>query len=127
MFRSKRTAHFLLNMAGLLIFSWTAGCGSDAPHPASSEASSAAPSGPRVITIKQLKFQPDVVTVSPGETVTWKNEDFVPHTATSDPKAFDSGTIAVGDSWSFKAPSQPGDYFYSCTLHPNMKAKLTVH
>ena len=107
----------------LLLILWTAGCRSDSHSPAS-VAIAPVSAGPRVVVIKQLKFQPNVVTVSAGETVTWKNEDIVPHTATSD--AFDSRSIAVGESWSWKAPARPGDYFYICTLHPNMKAKLTV-
>ena len=123
MSRLKTSADWLLDTLGLLVILWTAGCGSDSHSPAS-VATAPVSAGPRVVVIKQLKFQPNVVTVSAGETVTWKNEDIVPHTATSD--AFDSRSIAVGESWSWKAPSRPGDYFYTCTLHPNMKAKLTV-
>ena len=125
MSRLKTSAHWLLGTVGLLLISRTAGCGSDSHSPASL-ATAPISSGPQVVIIKQLQFQPDVITVSAGETVTWKNEDIVPHTATSDPKAFDSRSIAVGESWSWKAPARPGDYLYICTLHPNMKAKLTV-
>lgn len=78
------------------------------------------------VVIRELKFQPAVLTVSVGDTVKWKNDDIVPHTATStESKEFDSGNLAVGSSWKYVARKK-GTYFYICTLHPNMKAKLVV-
>ncbi len=78
------------------------------------------------VLISQFKYQPDTITVNVGETVEWKNADIVPHTATAaDGKAFDSGSIAKGASWSFRAAKR-GTYDYLCTLHPNMKARLVV-
>ena len=77
------------------------------------------------IAISGFKFVPDTLTVKTGETVEWKNEDTVVHTATADDKTFDSGTIAPGKSWTFVA-SKPGTYAYICTNHPNMKATLIV-
>lgn len=77
------------------------------------------------VEIKQLKFLPDVLVVHPGDKVQWKNLDIVPHTVTVD-KVFDSGSIAVDGTWTLEAPSKKGDYIYTCTFHPNMKAKLVV-
>ncbi len=77
------------------------------------------------VEIKQLKFLPDVLTVHAGDRVQWKNSDIVPHTVTAE-KAFDSGSIAVGATWTLEAPSKTGEYIYTCTFHPNMKAKLVV-
>jgi plastocyanin len=48
----------------------------------------------------------------------------VPHTATAKGK-FDSGTIAPGKSYS-RRMDQPGEFDYICTVHPNMRAKVTV-
>ena len=80
----------------------------------------------QTIVIRGLKFQPAVLSVSVGDTVEWKNEDIVPHNAVStETKEFDSGTLAVGDSWKYQA-AKKGTFFYDCTLHPNMKAKLVV-
>ena len=62
----------------------------------------------RVVTveIRELKFQPAVVTVHESETVEWKNEDSVPHTATenADAKkpAFDSGYLQNGATWRYE-------------------------
>ena len=77
------------------------------------------------IAISGFKFLPDTLTVKTGETVEWKNEDAVVHTATAEDKTFDSGNIAPGKSWTFVA-SKPGTYNYICTNHPNMKATLIV-
>jgi plastocyanin len=98
----------------------------------SSQAGSTASAAPAAgaanytIEIKQLKYLPNVVTVHPGDTVQWKNSDIVPHTATTVDKGFDSGSIAVGGTWTLTVPAKTGDYFYKCTFHPNMKAKLIV-
>ena len=77
------------------------------------------------VGIKQLKFTHDVLTIHPGEKVQWKNSDIVPHTVTAE-KVFNSGSIAVGGTWTLQAPSKRGEYIYTCTFHPNMKAKLIV-
>jgi plastocyanin len=77
-----------------------------------------------VVTIEGMKFQPATLSVKPGDTVTWRNKDVVPHTATAAGK-FDSGNIAAGQSWSWKAAAK-GEFGYVCTYHPGMKATLTV-
>ena len=77
------------------------------------------------VDIKQLKFLPEVLVVHPGDKVQWNNLDIVPHTVTAD-KAFDSGSIAVTGTWTLEAPSKKGGYVYTCSFHPNMKAKLVV-
>ena len=88
----------------------------------------AVPKGPQThtIEIRELKFQPSMLTVKVGDTVKWKNDDIVPHTATSTKsKKFDSGILSVGSSWEYVAKKR-GTYFYDCTLHPNMKGTLVV-
>ena len=76
------------------------------------------------VLIKDFAFVPDHVTVSAGDTVVWKNEDIVPHTATAG-HGFDSKTLNTGQSWSFVARKK-GKYPYTCTYHPTMHAELTV-
>ena len=79
------------------------------------------------VVIRGFKFDPETVTVNQGDTVEWKNEDIVPHTATEDvvKPAFDSGTIQVGAMWRYVARNK-GTYNYTCTFHPNMEGKLIV-
>jgi plastocyanin len=86
------------------------------------------PTGPQTHTviIREIKFQPAVLTLKVGDTVEWRNDDIVPHTATStEPKKFDSGILPVGSSWKYVFTKR-GTYFYYCTLHPNMKAQIIV-
>ena len=86
---------------------------------------------PKVVTvlIRQFKFDPATVTVHEGDTVEWKNNDIVPHTATADEgaqvPAFDSGIIHEGAGWRFVTQKR-GTYNYICRLHPNMKGQLIV-
>ena len=83
----------------------------------------------KVVTIEihNFAFQPATVSVHPGDTVEWKNEDNVPHTATGNaPKpGFDSGLIQSGAAWRYEA-RQKGTYNYICTVHPYMKGTLIV-
>ena len=75
------------------------------------------------VVMEAVAFQPGVLTVHVGDAVVWRNQDPFPHTATS--TAFDSGPIAAGASWSYRAQKR-GEHAYVCTLHPNMKAVLRV-
>jgi len=81
------------------------------------------------IEIREFKFEPASVTVHTGDTVEWKNDDIVTHTATADgggqKPIFDSGNIPTGTAWRHVA-QQKGTYSYTCTLHPNMHGKLIV-
>ena len=76
------------------------------------------------VKIENLKFAPASLTVQRGDTVTWRNNDVVPHTATAAGK-FDSGSIAPGKSVS-KKMEQAGEFDYVCSFHPGMKARLIV-
>jgi plastocyanin len=77
-----------------------------------------------------MKFTPETLEVQQGDVVVWTNKDFFPHTvtadgATADGKAFDSGNIDSQKQWHYVAKTR-GEYTYSCTLHPTMKATLVV-
>jgi plastocyanin len=111
----------------LLLLAACSGAGHAPAAGAGNAASSSAPAaspGAHVVTINNFKFQPADLTVKAGDTVEWKNEDIVPHSAT-DKGVFDSGGIAKGGSWQWVA-TKPGTYYYICTLHPNMKGRLVV-
>src|SRR4029079_9253290 len=72
-----------------------------------------------------MRFQPETLTVAPGDSVVWVNKDLVPHTVTSEAGGFDSQIIQAEKSWRFTARKK-GDFAYICTLHPTMKAILQV-
>lgn len=105
--------------AGAVLFLATALCG--AGHGASAK------DKPKVhtVVIEAMRFAPEVIEVSVGDTVIWKNQDAFPHTVTADNRSFDSGEIATERSWKFKAVKK-GVHPYICTLHPTMKGRLVV-
>ncbi len=75
--------------------------------------------------MKGMRFQPAELTVHPGETVEFKNEDIFAHTVTADDGSFDSGLIQPGSSWKMTV-QKAGTIAYHCTPHPNMKAMLVT-
>jgi plastocyanin len=77
-------------------------------------------------------YEPPEVTVSPGATVVWDNQDNALHTATSGESPtpdgkFDSGIVGANQqSKPVTMPTQPGEYRYFCTLHPFLVGTVTV-
>ena len=86
----------------------------------------AAPDAPR-IKIDNFKFSPKELTVSVGTSVTWVNNDDVPHTATGkgEPPAFDSKALDTDQTYSFKF-TKPGTYKYYCKVHTHMTGTVIV-
>jgi plastocyanin len=86
-----------------------------------------APAAADTIVISNFAFSPATLTVAPGATVTVKNQDSTTHTVTaSGNKVFDTGGVNAGATATFKAPTTPGSYPYTCTIHPFMKGTLKV-
>ena len=77
------------------------------------------------VIIEEMRFQPEHLTVTRGDTIRWVNKDVVPHTATSEAGRFDSQTIETAKSWKFTARTK-GRFAYICSFHPTMKAMLNV-
>jgi len=80
---------------------------------------------PKTVAIDGTTYQPSTLTVKVGDVVTWQNKDPFPHSVTSKDAGFDSQSIAAGKSWNYKATKR-GEFNYTCTLHPTMKATLRV-
>lgn len=82
-------------------------------------------SGPKkvTVTIEQMKYNPENVTVHAGDTVFFINKDIVAHDVTEENKAWASPTLEVGDSWQMVA-DKSADYY--CSIHMVMKGKITV-
>lgn len=78
------------------------------------------------IVVRNFAFTPSSLTVSPGATVTVRNDDTATHTVTSTSGAFNTGDIAPGTSKTFVAPKTPGSYPYICEIHQFMHATLVV-
>ena len=75
--------------------------------------------------IDNFTFEPENLTVKVGTTVTWTNEDDIPHTVVATNRAFRSKALDTDDKFSFTFTT-PGSYEYFCSLHPHMKATVTV-
>lgn len=81
-----------------------------------------APSGDNPVRIADFAYSPAVIVVHINDTVTWRNNDGVVHTVTSDSNstiAFDSGNMGPGSTYAFTF-TQAGDFWYLCTPHPSM-------
>ncbi len=70
-------------------------------------------------------FEPATITISVGDTVTWRNTDDVPHTSTSEDELWDSGTLGAGEEFSFTF-EEAGTYAYFCEFHPGMEGTVVV-
>jgi plastocyanin len=79
----------------------------------------------RAVAIAGFAFSPATLTVNAGDRVTWTNSDSVAHTATASSGAFDTGSIAPGESASVRF-TQAGTYQYVCTPHPTMTGTIRV-
>jgi amicyanin len=88
-------------------------------------AARSAPATNPEVDIDQFTFLPQRITVKAGTTVTWINEDDVPHTVASSSKVFKSKALDTADKFSFTFTT-PGTYDYFCSLHPHMTGAVVV-
>lgn len=77
------------------------------------------------VTMQNIAYQPANMQVRVGTTVTWTNQDSVPHSVTFKNGMKDSGLFTLGQSFSYTFTT-PGTYQYYCTVHPSMIATITV-
>lgn len=91
----------------LLVAVIAAGCGG-------SGESSTPVATTEVTMAKSYRFDPKVIEIEAGQTVTWTNEDNFTHTVQIDGQ--DDREVGKGDSVSIEF-DEPGTYHYVCTLH----------
>ena len=84
-----------------------------------------APAADTKVQIDQYAFLPQRITVKPGTTVTWSNDDDESHTVASSAKLFKSKALDTGDKFAFTFTT-PGTYAYFCSLHPHMTGAVVV-
>ncbi len=78
------------------------------------------------VDIRDFAFSPNPIEIAAGDTVTWTNQDPVPHTATGEDRGvLQSGTISPGSSFSQVFPDA-GEFGYFCEFHPNMTGTIVV-
>ena len=86
----------------------------------------AAQSGAEVaVEVVDFAFEPAMVMIEPGTTVTWTNAGDRPHTVTADDGSFDSGRLDPGEQFSVTF-DEPGTFTYFCGFHPEMQGTVMV-
>ncbi|MBO0853993.1 MAG: cupredoxin domain-containing protein [Nocardia sp.] len=127
--------------AGLLL---ATGCASNTTGSTHSTTAAAAPTSPApaggaapgpqapqpasvIVTVKDMKFSPDNITVKPGTVVGWNFSDKVPHAVQGigDEAMGINSPISTDGQWSHTF-AVPGTYRYLCPLHPEMRGTVTV-
>jgi plastocyanin len=112
----------------------TAPAATDAPAtpapaetPADATQGAEAPAAAEVpVDIRDFAYSPNPIEIAAGDTVTWTNQDEVPHTATGEDRdVLQSGTISPGASFSQVFP-EAGEFGYFCEFHPNMTGTVVV-
>jgi plastocyanin len=78
-----------------------------------------------VVHIKDFKFVPATLTVAPGTTVTFVNDDQEPHTVTATNHSFDSEGLDTNQKWAHPFAAA-GTYAYFCEMHPYMHGTVIV-
>ena len=89
-----------------------------------SQAGSSAAADPKV-TIANFTFDPPTLTVPVGTTVTWTNEDDIPHVVAEKNVSFRSKALDTGDAYSHTFTTA-GTVEYFCAIHPHMTGKIVV-
>ena len=92
--------------------------------PISAMAESAAPAVTEV-KIDNFTFAPQRMVIKAGTTVTWINEDDIPHTVAATDKSFRSKVLDTDDKYSFTFTTA-GVFEYFCSLHPHMTGTIVV-
>ena len=84
------------------------------------------------VSLKNIQFNPKDITVKPGETITFTNDESIPHDVhkTSGPgpdfSSGGDGGMQQGDTFELKL-DKPGKYDYVCHVHaPGMAGTITV-
>jgi plastocyanin len=78
------------------------------------------------VSIAGLAFTPRTISVTPGSTVTWANNDPSAHDVTSSDGSFGSSTLSKGDIYTAQFPSA-GTFSYICSIHPFMAGTVVVN
>jgi plastocyanin len=81
--------------------------------------------GAKTVQIKDFAYHPATLQIPAGTTVTWTNDDPVPHTASAKDGSFNTGNIATGQSVSLDF-TKAGTFDYVCLYHPTMTGTIIV-
>jgi plastocyanin len=77
------------------------------------------------IKIANFTFDPPILTVKAGTTITWVNADDIPHVVTEKDGKFRSSALDTDDKFS-QTFRTAGTVEYFCAIHPHMTGKIVV-
>ena len=131
----KKLFALILSCLALLVV----GCGggddnssSDSGGDGASNSGASSGGGGAKVGMANVQFDPKDITVKAGETITFTNDESIPHDVhkTSGPgKDFssgDTGGMQQGDTFKLKL-TEAGEYGYVCNVHaPGMAGTITV-
>ncbi|MEQ1786092.1 MAG: cupredoxin family copper-binding protein [Acidimicrobiales bacterium] len=110
-------------LAGALVVGGVIGLAQQRDEPAP------APPGSTEVAISGFLFGPKELSVRPGDTVTWTNQDNTMHTITGKDAAakasLDSENLRNADTYEVTF-TDAGAFQYFCVFHPNMQGTITV-
>jgi plastocyanin len=95
------------------------------PMPLSTAAVANAPVATDKVAIQGFAFGPATITVKPGTTVTWTQQDEDQHTVTANDGSFTSSPLITGTTYTHTFTA-PGTYQYHCSIHPFMHGTVVV-
>lgn len=75
--------------------------------------------------IEDFAFVPATLNINVGDMVEWRNRDNVSHTSTSDDGVWDSGLLALDQTFTYTF-TLAGSYPYHCSPHPFMTGTIVV-
>lgn len=100
-----------------------------APQPSPTAAPTPAPAAPKHLnlTVVDNRFQPSMLAVEAGTTVTWTNMGSNLHTLTSADGLFESGALQAGQSFTYTF-AKAGNYTLLCRQHTlnGMSGRVSV-
>jgi YVTN family beta-propeller protein len=77
------------------------------------------------VSIANFAFAPADLSIAPGATVTWSNDDGAPHGLAYKDGAKGTDVLLPGEKFS-RTYDKPGTYDYICAVHPYMTGKVIV-
>ena len=77
------------------------------------------------VLIDNFSFTPATTAVPVGTTVTWTNQDDVPHNVISTEKKFASPVLDTDEKFSHTFETA-GTFKYYCSIHPKMMGQVVV-
>ena len=77
------------------------------------------------VSIVNFAFAPGEITITPGENVTWTNDDGAPHGLEYRDGSSGMDLLLPRASYSRRF-DKPGTYDYNCSIHPYMTGRVVV-